>query len=75
MAVVMRKRYRVLILAALAAALIVPVGFALELELPMATTTSVVASSAIFPAIPDPLKLFGVGALLIGLAGFVRRAA
>jgi hypothetical protein len=71
----MRKRYRVLILAALAAALIVPVGFALELPMATTTTSVVVSSSAFIPAVPDSLKLFAVGTLLIGLAAFVRRAA
>lgn len=69
----MRKRYRVLILAALAAALIVPVGFALELPTP--STASVAATSALLPIVPDSLKLFVVGTLLIGLAAFVRRSA
>lgn len=67
----MRKRYRVLILAALAAALIVPFGFALELPSPAA---SVVATSAVLPIVPDTLKLFAVGTLLIGVAAFVRKA-
>lgn len=67
----MRKRYRVLILAALVAALIVPVGFALELPSPAA---SVVVSSGVIPAVPDTLKLFAVGTILIGLAAFVRKA-
>jgi hypothetical protein len=70
----MRKRYRVLILAALAAALIVPVGFALELPMPT-STASVAVSSVFFPSVPDPLKLFTVGTLLIALAAFVRRSA
>ena len=69
----MRKRYRVLIFAALAAALIVPVGFALEL--PTATTASVSVSSVFLPDVPDSLKLFTVGTLLIGLASFVRRSS
>ena len=67
----MRKRYRVLIFAALVAALVVPVGFALELP---SATTSVVVSSAVIPAVPDTLKLFVVGTVLIGLASFVRKA-
>jgi hypothetical protein len=74
MFVAMRKRYRVLILAALVAALIVPVGFALELPM-SAPTASVAVTSAYLPAIPDALKLFSVGTLLIGLAAFVRRSA
>ncbi len=53
----MRKRYRVLLLAALVAALVVPVGFALSVESPaarvqrVATTTAnastIVASAAV----------------------------
>ena len=70
----MRKRYRVLVLAALAAALIVPVGFALELPMP-SSTASVAVSSAFMPVVPDSLKLFTVGTLLIGLAAFVRRSS
>ena len=69
----MRKRYRVLIFAALAADLIVPVGFALEL--PTASTASVAVNSVFFPDVPDSLKLFAVGTLLIALAAFVRRSA
>lgn len=70
----MRKRYQVLVLAALAAALIVPVGFALELPMP-ASTSSVGVASAFLPVVPDALKLFAVGTLLIGLAAFVRRSS
>ena len=69
----MRKPYGVLIFAALAAALIVPVGFALEL--PSASTPSVAVNSVFLPDVPDSLKLFAVGTLLIGLAAFVRRSS
>ena len=71
----MRKRYRVLILAALVAALVVPVGFALSLESPMPTQTSgVLSASAIyFPDLPDGARLFLVGSTLIGFAAFIRR--
>ena len=71
----MRKRYRVLILAALVAALVVPVGFALSLESPMpAQTSSVLSASAIYlPDLPDALRLFLVGSTLIGFAAFIRR--
>jgi hypothetical protein len=73
----MRKRYRVLILAALVAALIVPVGFALSLEssLPTRSSDTVVRSTVPLPDVPDAAKLFAVGTLLIGLAAFVRKAA
>lgn len=74
----MRKRYRVLILAALVAALIVPVGFALSLESPMpARSPDTMARSVMLsiPTLPDPARLFVVGTLLIGLAAFVRKAA
>jgi hypothetical protein len=73
----MRKRYRVLILAALVAAFVVPVGFALSLESPMPThsTDSMVSSVVLFPNVPDSAKLLTVGTLLIGLAACVRKAA
>jgi hypothetical protein len=61
----MRKRYRVLILAAIAAALIVPVGFALSLEstpvtpkgflLPGATTTVIPTAAA--TALTAPISI------------------
>ena len=75
----MRKRYRVLILAALVAALVVPVGFALSLEspAPRAQVSSVavaVATPAIPASVPDSAKLFVVGTVLFGLAAFVRKA-
>jgi hypothetical protein len=73
----MRKRYRVLILAALVAALVVPVGFALSLESPVARTpmssTAVDASALLYP-VPDAAKLLLVGTMLFGLAAFVRKA-
>src|SRR5947199_137145 len=49
----MRKRYRVMLLAALVAALVVPVGFALSVDsTPVATEVvySTVASSSVLPA-------------------------
>jgi hypothetical protein len=71
----MRKRYRVLILAALVAALVVPVGFALSLESPMPSQSSLAVAShpALWPLVPDTLKLFAVGGVLIGLASVGRR--
>jgi hypothetical protein len=104
----MRKRYRVLIFAALVAALVVPVGYALSVEstptgthaaagyaavatagsvslvpaaaaavaAPIAVHVSSVApvASALHP-VSDATKLFGIGALLFGLAAFVRKAS
>jgi hypothetical protein len=102
----MRKRYRVLIFAALVAALVVPVGYALSVEsTPTAThagaglaavatagSVSIVPAAAavaapmavhvsseapVAPALrpaSDAAKLVGIGALLFGLAAFVRKA-
>lgn len=72
----MRKRYRVLILATLAAALVVPVGFALSLEspLPVHNSVNLVASATNLP-IPDSAGLFLVGASLLGLATVIRKRA
>lgn len=77
----MRKRYRVLLLAALVAALIVPVGFALSLDsAPVATQfihTGLVPGAVPAPTMPwtmpDAAKLLGVGTLLFGLAAAVRK--
>lgn len=71
----MRKRYRVLVLAALVAAFVVPVGFALSLESPMPVQTSnaLVASAFHIPVLHDSVWLFLVGSSLIGLAAVVRR--
>ena len=78
----MRKRYRVLLLAALTA-LVVPVGFALSLDSsPVATQlvyTGMLPGAVAAPALPwtmpDSAKLFGVGTLLFGLAAAVRKAS
>lgn len=77
----MRKRYRVLMMAALVAALSVPVGFALSVDntpvatqfihvglLPAATTPVPVPWT-----MPDSAKLFGVGTLLFGLAAALKK--
>lgn len=79
----MRKRYRVLLLAALVAALGVPVGFALSLDSTPVATQFI--STAMFPGpipapsvpwtMPDSAKLFGVGTLLFGLAAAVRKTS
>lgn len=77
----MRKRYRVLLFAALVAALGVPVGFALSLDsTPVATqfiSTAMLPGAIPAPALPwampDAAKLFGVGTLLFGLAAAVRK--
>jgi hypothetical protein len=76
----MRKRYRVLLFAALVAALVVPVGFALSLDAtPVATqfVHSGVSMPAALPSwsMPDAAKLFCVGTVLFGLAAAVRRAS
>ena len=77
----MRKRYRVLLLAALVAAFVVPVGFALSLDTtPVATQlihTATGARRGPAPALPwtmpDAAKLLGVGTLLFGLAAAVKK--
>jgi hypothetical protein len=75
----MRKRYRVLFLAALVAALVVPVGFALSIDsTPMTSRfTRSGATPAILPSwpIPDAAKLFFVGGVLVGLAAAVRKVS
>src|SRR5207248_3202185 len=61
----MRKRYRVLLLAAIVAAFVVPVGFALSLEsgavtphvqyrAPVATTTHLLANAPVLVPVPSP---------------------
>ena len=80
----MRKRYRVLLLAALVAAFVVPVGFALSLDsVPVATqivrvgvvAPKVLPSWSLLPSwsMPDSAKLLFVGTALFGLAAAVRR--
>jgi hypothetical protein len=86
----MRKRVRVVVLAAIVAAVVVPVGFALSLDsrpsLAGAAPSSVVASSGAAPLVvdsapsflsdvPDAAKLLVVGTMLFGLAAAVRKAA
>jgi hypothetical protein len=79
----MRKRYRVLLLAALVAALGVPVGFALSLDTtPVATQfihVGLLPGAATAPAVPwsmpDAAKLLGVGTLLFGLAAAVKKTS
>jgi hypothetical protein len=76
----MRKRYRVLLFAALVAALVVPVGFALSLD-STSVATGFVHSRVSMPAalpswsMPDGAKLFFVGTVLFGLAAAVRKAS
>ena len=87
---VTRKRIRVLIFAAVVAAAAVPLGFALSLEsqsnvvvaeraTPLAMTVAAPVSSVQLihdlPEVSDAAKLFGMGAVLLGLASAVRRAA
>jgi hypothetical protein len=77
----MRKRHRVLLIATLAAALVVPVGFALSLDsTPVATEfvhTALLPGAVAAPTLrwpmPDAAKLLGVGTLLLGLAAAVKR--
>jgi len=77
----MRKRYRVLMMAALVAALTVPVGFALSVDnAPVATQFIHVgllpgATTPVTPpwTMPDSAKLFGVGTLLFGLAAALKK--
>jgi len=76
----MRKRYRVLLLAALVAALVVPVGFALSIDsTPMTSRFAhpVVAAPRVLPpwSMTDAAKLFFVGTVLFGLAAAVRKAS
>jgi len=74
----MRKRYRVLILAAFVAAVAVPFGFAFSVEprpVVATTQTAVTASPFLFPtlqSLPDGAQLTLVGAALFGLAAAVR---
>jgi hypothetical protein len=70
----MRKRYRVLVLAALAAALVVPVGFALSLEAPVPVhAADAIVGTGVIDSTLDGAKLLLVGATLFGLAAFVRK--
>jgi hypothetical protein len=81
----MRKRYRVLLLAALVAAFVVPVGFALSLDsVPVATqiVRAGVVAPKVFPSwslpswsMPDSAKLLFVGTVLFGLAAAVRKTS
>jgi hypothetical protein len=82
-AVDMRKRYRVVLLASLVAALVVPVGFALSIDTaPVATQLihpgllpGATPAPASFPStLSESAKLLGVGTLLLGLAGAVKKA-
>jgi hypothetical protein len=76
----MRKRYRVLILAALAAALAVPVGYAWTTETTATARNARYSAVIAAPAAPnvarpeaDAAKLLGIGTLLFGLAAVVRK--
>lgn len=98
----MRKRYRVLFFAALVAALVVPVGYALSIEsapgagnqrlgvVPVSAVATAQTPAAVpvtapivvrtgatgkpFLQVSDTAKLFGLGAVLFGLAAAVRKA-
>ncbi len=88
----MRKRLRIVLLSAIVAAVVVPVGFALSLDTtranrspsshavayahvvtaaPVTATTS--AAVAFLPELPEGVKLFVAGSVLLGLAAAVRR--
>lgn len=69
----MRKRYRVLIIAAFVAALVAPVGYALSLE-PQPRHTHASLANAPFAAVPDAGKLLIVGTLLFGISAIVKKA-
>ena len=74
----MRKRYRVVAIAVLVAALGVPVGFALSLDSAPLATQLVYAGVGTTASLPwstmsDAAKLLGVGTLLFGLAAALRR--
>jgi hypothetical protein len=82
---VMRKRFRVLLLAAVVAAFIVPVGFALSLDpaphartnaagvVPVMLVAGNSSLSSLLGPIPDAAKLLLVGTTLFGLAAAVRK--
>ena len=72
----MRKRYRVLFLAAVVAAVAVPFGFALSLETPIPVQDALPVATAVTTTdrAPDAAKLLLVGTTLFGLAAFVRRS-
>jgi hypothetical protein len=81
----MRKRYRVLFIAALVAALVVPVGFALSIDSTPLATQLVVVHPGMLPGavaaptlpwtMPGSAKLLVVGTLLFGLAAAVRKTS
>src|SRR6185503_11294644 len=79
----MRKRYRVLVFAALVAALVVPVGYALSIDSKPKTTharyevmPATVADTSASEMVPmfDAAKLLCVGTVLFGLAAALRKA-
>lgn len=85
----MRKRYRVLVLAAFAAALVVPVGYAVSLESTPVARARYTAATIVVPAtlrdggrltphivypVADAAKLLGVGTILLGLAAVLRKS-
>ena len=71
-----RKRYRVTLLAAIVAALSVPVGYALSSDsAPLHARSESAAHQPVqVPAVPDAAKLLIVGTSLFGLAAAVRKA-
>jgi hypothetical protein len=73
----MRKRYRVLLLAFIAAACVVPVGYALSLESEsdLSSAPAVVAPMQQPQESPEGGRLVLVGGAFFGLAAVVRRVA
>ncbi|MBS1817947.1 MAG: hypothetical protein JSU08_08465 [Acidobacteria bacterium] len=85
----MWKRLRIVLLAVIAAAVVVPVGFALEssrratapvqiepVAQVLVTRPQGVAHAAaptMFPDVPEGAKLLGIGTVLFGLAAAMRR--
>lgn len=73
----MRKRYRVLILAAFAAAVAVPVGYAWTAETRPAVMNARFGAAVHVPSVAHPeadaAKLLGIGTLLFGLAAVIRK--
>jgi hypothetical protein len=85
---VVRKRFRVFLLAAIVAAFIVPVGFALSLDssprahvgtaatagvVPVVLVTGHSSLGALFEPLPDAAKLLLVGTTFFGLAAALRK--
>jgi hypothetical protein len=68
----MRKRYRVVFLAAIVAAVVTPLGYALSVEPP--PPAAMYARHNPFQPLPDAGTLLLVGTVLFGLSALVRKA-